>query len=160
VVNDSGREDRAKEGIAMIDIESKIFTIVYNAVQAYDSSIYVTSEYSIAPPSFPAVYVEQIDSYDPPEFRISTHEELYAAVVFNVEVYSNKADGKKAEAKSIFTVIDNALRGAGLRRTTSNYVDLTDNRNSSVSNRNQAIIRLLGRYECLADGGGNIYARR
>lgn len=144
----------------MIDIESKIFTIVYNAVQAYNSSIYVTSEYAIAPPSFPAVYVEQIDSYDPPEFRISTHEELYAAVVFNVEVYSNKADGKKAEAKSIFTVIDNALRGAGLRRTTSNYVDLTDNRNSSVSNRNQAIIRLLGRYECLADGGGNIYARR
>ena len=144
----------------MIDIESKIFTIVYNAVQAYNSSIYVTSEYAIAPPSFPAVYVEQIDSYDPPEFRISTHEELYAAVVFNVEVYSNKADGKKADAKSIFTVIDNALRGAGLRRTTSNYVDLTDNRNSSVSNRNQAIIRLLGRYECLADGGGNIYARR
>ena len=144
----------------MIDIESKIFTIVYNAVQAYNSSIYVTSEYAIAPPSFPAVYVEQIDSYDPPEFRISTHEELYAAVVFDVEVYSNKANGKKAEAKSIFTVIDNALRGAGLRRTTSNYVDLTDNRNSSVSNRNQAIIRLLGRYECLADGGGNIYARR
>ena len=160
MVNDSGREDRAKEGIAMIDIESKIFTIVYNAVHAYDNTIYVTSETAIAPPSFPAVYVEQIDSYDPPEFRISTHEELYAAVVFNVEVYSNKADGKKAEAKSIFTVIDNALRAAGLRRTTSNYVDLTDNRNSSVSNRNQAIIRLLGRYECLADGGGNIYARR
>lgn len=144
----------------MIDIEYKIFKIVYDAVQAYDSSIYVTSEYAIAPPSFPCVYVEQIDSYDPPEFRISSHEELYAAVAFDVEVYSNKLNGKKAEAKSIFAVIDNALRTAGLRRTTSNYVDLTDNRNSSVSNRNQSIIRLLGRYECLADTGGNIYARR
>lgn len=144
----------------MIDIEYKIFKIVYDAVQAYDSSIYVTSEYAIAPPSFPAVYVEQIDSYDPPEYRISSRAELYAAMAFNVEVYSNKPSGKKAEAKSIFTVIDNALRTAGLRRTTSNYVDLTDNRNSSVSNRNQSIIRLLGRYECLADTGGNIYARR
>lgn len=144
----------------MIDIEYKIFKIVYDAVQAYDSSIYVTSEYAIAPPSFPAVYVEQIDSYDPPEYRISSHAELYAAMAFDVEVYSNKPAGKKAEAKSIFTVIDNALRAAGLRRTTSNYVDLTDNRNSSVSNRNQSIIRLLGRYECLADTGGNIYARR
>ena len=144
----------------MIDIESKIFMIVYNAVMAYDNTIYVTSEASIAPPSFPAVYVEQIDSYNPPEYRISSHEELYAAMTFNVEVYSNKASGKKQEAKNILTVIDNAMRVAGLRRTMSNYVDLTDNRNSSVSNRNQSIIRLLGRYECLADTGGNIYARR
>ena len=144
----------------MIDIESKIFMIVYNAVMAYDNTIYVTSEASIAPPSFPAVYVEQIDSYNPPEYRISSHEELYAAMTFNVEVYSNKASGKKQEAKNILTVIDNAMRVAGLRRTMSNYVDLTDNRNSSVSNRNQSIIRLLGRYECLADADGNIYARR
>ena len=144
----------------MIDIEAKIFTIVYQAVMAYNDSIYVTSEPSIAPPSFPAVFVEQIDSYVPPQFRISSHEEMYAAMTFNVEVYSNKASDKKAEAKSILTVIDDALRIAGLRRTTSNYVDLTDNRNSSVSNRNQSIIRLLGRYECLADAGGNIYARR
>ena len=144
----------------MIDIESKIFMIVYNAVTAYDNTIYVTSEASIAPPSFPAVYVEQIDSYNPPEYRISSHEELYAAFTFNVEVYSNKASGKKQEAKNILTVIDNALRIAGLRRTMSNYVDLTDNRNSSVSNRNQSIIRMLGRYECLADADGNIYARR
>lgn len=144
----------------MIDIEYKVFNIIYTAVQAYDSSIYVTSEYAIAPPSFPAVYVEQIDSYTPPEFRISSREEPYAAFTFNVEVYSNKPDGKKQEAKNILTVIDDALRIAGLRRTMSNYVDLTDNRNSSVSNRNQSIIRLLGRYECLADSGGNIYSRR
>lgn len=143
----------------MIDIETKIFKIIYDAVMAYDDSIYVTSESSMAPPSFPAVYVEQIDSYNPLQFRISSHEELYAAVVTDVQVYSNKRSGKKAEAKSILTVIDDALRTAGLQRTTMNYVDLTDNRNSSVSNRNQSIIRILGRYECLADKDGNIYAR-
>lgn len=144
----------------MIDIENKVFKIIYDAVMAYDSTIYVTSESSNTPPSFPAVYVEQIDSYVPPQYWISSHEEMYAAVVVDVEVYSNKPSGKKAEAKSILTVIDDALRIAGLRRTTSNYIDLTDNRNSSVSNRNQSIIRLLGRYECLADAGGNIYSRR
>lgn len=144
----------------MIDIESKFFKIVYDAVMTYDNSIYVTSETDEAPPSFPAVYVEQIDSYDPPEFRISSKKELYAAVVFDVQVFSNKLNGKRAEAKSIFTVIDNALRVSGFSHVMSNYVDLTDNRNSSVSKRNQSIIRLLGRYECLADTGGNIYARR
>ena len=120
----------------MIDIEYKVFKIVYDAVMAYDNTIYVTSEMANEPPSFPAVYVEQIDSYDPPEFRISSHEELYAAVTIDVQVYSNRPDGKKQEAKSILTVIDNALRTAGLRRSMSNYTDLTDNRNSSVSNRN------------------------
>ena len=144
----------------MIDIENKVFKIVYDAVMAHDPTIYVTAESSNAPPSFPTVYVEQIDSYDPAEFRISSHEELYAVVVFDVQVFSNKPSGKKAEVKSILAVIDDALRAAGLRRTMSNYVDLTDNRNSSVSNRNQSIIRLLGRYECLADANGNIYARR
>ena len=144
----------------MIDVEYKIFNIIYNAVMAYDNTIYVTSETSIAPPSYPAVYVEQVDSYNPPEFRISSRVEPFACIVTDVQVYSNKESGKKAEAKSIFAVIDDALRREGLRRVTSNYVDLTDNRNSSVSNRNQAIIRLLGRYECLADTGGNIYERR
>lgn len=144
----------------MIDIEDKVFAIVYYAVMAHDDTIYVTSEDAGVPKEFPAVKVEQIDSYDPSEFRISSRKELYAAVTFDVQVFSNKPAGKKAEAKSIFAVIDDALRAAGLRRTMSNYVDLTDNRNSSVSNRNQSIIRLLGRYECLADSNGNIYARR
>lgn len=144
----------------MIDFESKIFKIVYDAVMAYDNTIYVTSESAVAPPSFPAVYVGQIDMYDPPEFRISSHEALYRVVVTDVEVYSNAPAGKKLEAKTIFTVIDDAMRIAGLRLTTSNYTDLTDNRNSSVSNRNQTIIRLLGRYEVLVDEGGNFYARR
>ena len=144
----------------MIDIENKVFKIIYDAVMAYDPTIYVTAEASNDPPSFPTVYVEQIDSYDPAEFRVSSRKELYKAVTFDVQVFSNKFAGKKAEAKSILAVIDDALRAAGLRQAMSNYVDLTDNRNSSVSNRNQFIIRLLGRYECLADAGGNIYARR
>lgn len=143
----------------MIDVESKIFNIIYDAVMAYDNTIYVTSEVAVAPPSFPAVYVEQIDSYDPPQFRISSRAETYAVVVTDVEVYSNAPNGKRAEAKSILTVIDDKLRSEGFRRTTMNYTDLTDNRNSSVSNRNQTIIRLLGRYEVLVNEGGLFYAR-
>ena len=142
----------------MIDIKNKVFKIVYDAVMAYDDTIYVTSEASNAPPSFPAVYVEQIDSYNPAEFRISSHKELYAKVVFDIQVFSNKPSGKQAEVDFIFAVIDDALRAAGLERTMRNYTDLTDNRNSSVSNRNQSIIRLLGRYRCVADADKNIYA--
>lgn len=127
----------------MIDYENKIFAIVYQAVRDYDSDIYVTKEKSVAPPSFPAVYVEQTDSYNPPEYAmVSSYEEVAARVVTTVEVYSNKTSGKRQEAKSILTVVDNALRRNGFRRTTQNYLDLTDNNNT-------AIIRLLARYERL-----------
>ena len=127
----------------MIDYENKIFAIVYQAVRDYDSDIYVTKEKSVAPPSFPAVYVEQTDSYNPPEYAmVSSYEEVAARVVTTVEVYSAKPSGKRQEAKSILTVVDNALRRNGFRRTTQNYLDLTDNNNT-------AIIRLLARYERL-----------
>lgn len=127
----------------MIDREAYTFGKIYTAVHSYDESIYVTSEKSTAPPSFPAVYVEQTDSYNPSEYtQVSSYEEIAARVVTTVEVYSNKISGKRKEAKSILTVIDNALRADGYRRTTMNYIDLSDS-------NNKAIIRLLARYERL-----------
>ena len=144
----------------MIDYENKILTIIYNAAMAHDDKIYVTTESDIAPASFPCVYVEFVDNYTPAEFRISSRKENYSAVTVDVEVYSNKPSGKRAEAKSILSAIDSVLNLEGFRRTTMNYTDLTDNRNSSVSNRNQAIVRLLGRYEVIVDADGNFYSRR
>ena len=127
----------------MIDYENQIFKIIYDAVTDYDSDIYVTKEKSVAPPSFPAVYVEQTDSYNPPEYAmVSSYEEVAVRVVTTVEVYSNKPSGKRQEAKSILTVVDDALRRNGFRRTTQNYLDLTDNNNNEI-------IRLLARYERL-----------
>lgn len=124
----------------MIDYENKIFKIIYDAVRVYDQTIYVTSDVSKAPPSFPCVYVTQTDSYNPEEYeQVSTYKELATRVVTTVEVYSNKSSGKKQEAKTILTVVDNALRENGFRRTVSNYLDLTDS-------NNKFIIRLLARY--------------
>ena len=109
----------------------------------FDNTIYVTKEKAVAPPSFPAVYVEQTDSYNPHEYaQISSYEEVATRVVTTVEVYSNKPSGKRQEAKTILMVVDDALRRNGFRRSTANYLDLTDNNNT-------AIIRLLARYERL-----------
>ena len=113
----------------------------------FRDDVYVTSEKANAPASFPAVYVEQTDSYDPRQYeQVSTYKETAAKVVTTVEVYSNKLSGKRQEAKSIFAVIDTAMRSNGFRRTTQNYLDLTDINNNAV---NKAVIRLLARYERL-----------
>ena len=144
----------------MIDVENKIFKLIYDAAMAHSSAIYVTTESATAPPSFPAVYVEFIDNYVPTRYHVSSRTEIYAAVTVDVEVYTNSPSGKRAEAKSILSDIDAVLAVQGFRRSSMNYTDLTDNRNSSVSNRNQSIIRLLGRYEVLVDQNGNFYSRR
>lgn len=127
----------------MIDYENYTFGLIYSAVMGYDNSIYVTKELDVAPPSFPCVYVEQTDSYTPSEYTmVSSYEEVATRTVTTVEVYSNKTSGKRQEVKSILTVIDDALREDGFRRTTMRYIDLTDS-------NNKAIIRLLARYERL-----------
>ena len=129
----------------MIDYENKIFKIVYDAVAEYDPDIYVTSEKSVAPPSFPAVYVEETDSYNPAEYaQVSSYKEVAARVVTTIEVYSAKPSGKRQEAKTILAVVDDALRNNGFRRTMKNYLDLTDSNNKYIT-----IIRLLARYERL-----------
>lgn len=130
----------------MIDYENQIFKIIYDAVTGCDQDIYVTKEKSVAPPFFPAVYVEETDSYTPSVYtQVSSYAEVATRVVTTVEVYSNKSSGKRQEAKSILTVVDDALRRNGFRRTTKNYLDLTDN-------NNHPIIRLLARYERLYAG--------
>jgi hypothetical protein len=131
----------------MIDHENEIFGIIYRAVMDFRDDVYVTSEKANAPASFPAVYVEQTDSYNPRQYeQVSTYKETAAKVVTTVEVYSNKLSGKRQEAKSIFAVIDTAMRSNGFRRTMQNYLDLTDINNNAVNN---AVIRLLARYERL-----------
>lgn len=127
----------------MIDYENKIFGIIYQAVTNYNSDIYVTKDKSQEPESFPCVYVEETDSYTPAAYQmLSSREEVATRVVTTVEVYSNKSSGKRQEAKSILTVVDDTLRKNGFRRTVKNYLDLTDDNNTTI-------IRLLARYERL-----------
>jgi hypothetical protein len=131
----------------MIDHENEIFGFIYQAVMNFRNDVYVTSEKSNAPASFPCVYIEQTDSYNPRQYeQISTYKETVAKIVTTVEVYSNKPSGKRQEAKSIFAVVDDVMRRNGFRRTMQNYLDLTDINDNAV---NKAVIRLLARYERL-----------
>ncbi len=137
----------------MIDIENRVFTMVYNAIMgsAY-SDAYVDSEIANVPPRFPAVYVIQTDSYEPRNARSSSREELFNHITFDIEVYSNKASGKKSEAKAIMKIVDDVMRLDGFRRTDLSFVDLT------VKTNNTVVARLLSRYTAEVDSTGRIYS--
>ena len=125
----------------MIDFESDIFSAVATALRTAHPGVFVTGEYVDAPPSFPAVSIIENGNSVAQRYR-TTKIENAAAVMFECNIYSNKASGKKAEAKAIANTLDTAFETIGFTRTMRNQ----------VANFNDATIyRIVCRYEAIID---------
>ena len=136
----------------MIDIESATFTNVYNTlVENGYPNIKMYSSLANVPASFPCVYMTMMDSY------VSAHDssrvDLLDTVTFDISVYSAKSSGKKAEAKAIMSLIDDAMRLDGFKRSFSEPLDVSDQNNTSLC-------QILNRYEAQVDRRGYIHSRR
>jgi len=91
----------------MFDIQREIFTTVATAVLTVSPSCRVTNAFVYAPASFPCVAVVMSDDGTRYDTRDSSNADNFRDVTITVDVYSNKADGKKTEAESLMqTVID------------------------------------------------------
>ena len=100
----------------MNNIENDVFTIVANMLRTElgAENIYITGEYAPIPPKFPCVFIHEADNFNV-GFDGCNHE-VVTGVMYEVEVYSNKQNGKKAEAKSIMLLIDSTLTRLGFKR--------------------------------------------
>lgn len=131
----------------MIDLESDIYNAVAYALREAHPNVYVTSEYVNAPPSFPAVSIIENGNSVVQRYRTLNIENA-AHVMYEVNVYSNKASGKKAEAKAIANTLDDKFAEIGFTRTMRNQ----------VTNLNDAsIYRIVCRYEAIIDKDFWIY---
>lgn len=121
----------------MIDVENDVFTIVATKLRAEHKGVSVYGEYVEAPASFPAVTIVEADNRVLERFRTDKIENA-VRVMYETNVYSNKATGKKSEAKSITNTLDEVFVGLGFTRTMR----------SQVPNLNEATIyRIVCRYE-------------
>ena len=68
--------------------------------------------------------------------------------MFEVNIYSNKASGKKSEAKAIANTLDDVLSGIGFTRTFREQVP---------NLRDATIYRIVCRYEAVIDKNFVIY---
>ena len=131
----------------MIDLEQKIFTDVATVLRTAYSGIFVTSEYVPVPPRFPAVSIVEADNRIVEDMR-TLHIENAARVMYEVQIFSNKTSGKKAEAKAIAETVDDFFSSIGFTRTFK----------SQVPNMNDATIyRIVCRYEAIIDKDFWIY---
>jgi hypothetical protein len=121
----------------MIDIESTVFNRVVTKVREQFPDIYVTGEYVKSPSSFPAVSLVEMDNATRTDTIDSGSNENHANVMYEVNVYSNKATGKKSECKAIIALIDEEMLALGFARNTLTPVP---NMNDST------IYRMVGRY--------------
>lgn len=127
----------------MIDCENEVYTRLAKILREKFPKIDIASEYVKSPSSFPHVSITQSDCYIPTEWQDSSMKENMAIVMFEINVYSNKAEGKKTECKKIIKEINDALYSMNFRRTAM----------TPVPNMEDATIyRITARFRVATDG--------
>ena len=138
----------------MIDMEDEIFgevsEKVYEKFAEKCPDLFVTGEYVKSPPSFPCVSLVEVDNAVFRNSQTTEGRENHAAVMYELNVYSNKSSGKKAECKEIVAFIDELLMGLNFTRTML----------EPVPNQEDATIyRMLGRYRAVISKNKVIHRR-
>lgn len=134
----------------MIDIETEVFGIVSSDVRLKYPKVYMTGEYVKSPPSFPCVSLIETDNQVYRNTRDSGCIENHAQIQYEVNVYSNRTSGKKAECKEIISLIDSKMEKLGFTRTFMNPVP---------NEQDATIYRMIARYRAIVSKNKTIYRR-
>ena len=133
----------------MIDCENEVYTRVAKMLREKFPGINVVGEYINSPPAFPHVSIIQSDSSTIAGKQDTSGKEVLSLVMFEINVYSNKTEGKKTECKSIANAIDEKMFSMNFRRLAF----------TPVPNMEDATIyRIIARY-LVATDGKNFYRR-
>ena len=131
----------------MIDIENDIFDYVAKALRAAHSGLLVISDFIEAPAKFPVVTLVEADNRILQRVRTDNIENG-VSVMYELNVYSNKAVGKKSEAKSIANTADVIFNELGFTRTFREQIP---------NLKDATIYRIVCRYEAVVDKNLVIY---
>lgn len=134
----------------MINIESDVFGSVSKSTRAKFPDIYMTGEYVKSPPSFPATSLVEMDNAMYTSTQTSSENENHASVMYEVNTYSNKAVGKKAECKEIMSFIDKEMTNLGFTRIMMQPIPNMDD---------ATIYRMTARYKAVVSKNKTIYGR-
>lgn len=131
----------------MIDLENDIFDYAAKELRAAHTGIDVAAEYVEMPAKFPHVSIVESDNRILTRMRTNNIENA-VSVMYEVNIYTNKASGKKSEAKAIANTLDDVLSGIGFTRTFREQVP---------NLRDATIYRIVCRYEAVIDKNFVIY---
>lgn len=133
----------------MIDIETELFSEISGEVREKYPEAFMTGEYVKSPPSFPCVSLIEEDNATYTKSLTQKGEDNHVSVMWELNVYSNKSTGKKAECKEIAGFID----GLMLKRNFTRIML------KPVPDDDATIYRMLGRYRAVISKDKTIYRR-
>jgi hypothetical protein len=136
--------------MAMIDVNNEVFTNVAACVRDNHPGTRVTGEYTRMPSKFPAVTLDETQNVSIGHLEDSSNTEKFAGVTYRLQVFSNKQNGKKAEARSIFATADAEMRRMGFMRVT--YTTTPEIYDSTIYN-------ISATYEAVVSAAGYVYKR-
>ena len=134
----------------MIDYYNNIYDTVANAVRTKHPNTSTSGEYISSPSQFPCMTCEEIGNVDIQKLFDSSRAEKFARVTYRIQVCSNSTNGKKAEAREIFSTADAAIKGLGFGRKT--YATTPDLYQSTMYS-------ITATYEAVIDSTGVVYGR-
>lgn len=133
----------------MIDLENELYTVIASSLRSQYPGIFVSGETVLAPAQFPCVSIEETDNYSYRNSQDSGSNENHANLMYEINVYTNKAQGKKSECKTIFNTVDEIFTNIGFTRTMKRPVSMDDSTK----------YRLIGRYTATVSKNKTIYRR-
>lgn len=134
----------------MIDYLNEIFTAVAKELRKAHEGITVTGEYTRMPSKFPLATLDEIENVTVDSLEDSAVREMFSALSYRLQIFSNKQSGKKAEARAIFATADTVMRKLGFRRIT--YTTTPEIYESTIYS-------ITATYEAIVDIDGTIYKR-
>lgn len=134
----------------MIDFLYEIFDTVAVAVRNDHEGTTVIGEYTRSPSKFPTVTLDEIANVTMGNLVDSSDEEKYSGVTYRIQVFSNKQNGKKAEAREIFATADKIMLNLGFRRVT--YTTTPEIYESTIYS-------ITATYEAVISADGVVYKR-
>ena len=134
----------------MIDIENEIFDTVATKIRANHKDAYIVGEYVRTPSRFPCVSLIEMDNKGYERTEDSSGLENHVSVMYEVNIYSNKKVGKKAECKAIATLLDKIMLAFGFTRTMLQPIPNLDD---------ATIYRIVGRYSAVISKNKEFFRR-
>ena len=133
----------------MIDKSNEIFTLVATKLREEFEDITVLGESVDVPNKFPCATIDEISNL--PTEEDSRPLNKYADVRYRVQVFSNSENGKRAEARKIYAVIDEVLQGINMKCKSFNPLPEI---------YNSKIYQITSSYEGIIREDGTIFRKR
>jgi hypothetical protein len=136
----------------MIDAENEILSTVATALRTAFPGIYVTSEHAATPPQFPAVMLVEMDNSVYVGSLDGSGAENHAVIMYQADVYSDLASGRKAQCKDIMSALDTEMQKLGFIRTGSGPL--------VIQGGDGSLYRMVARYRATISKNKKIYRRQ